>query len=242
MESKCSKYWRVGMACPAKQLAPGLEEPTASIHPAAGPANSRSIAFGADPASATSIPIPGYNAPALPLKPTRDPSLSLIALSGLEPSGPVMVEVPLVQNNSTFSAASTLSGRRVGFAQRWGHDQTPIEHGVTFLRALDVLCRAGTNLVPVPARHADDPRPGGNEIDELVHAYQLDALVADSQNVAFHDACWSGYPRLNEPLEDGAVLWFYGARWSKDSLTALVLGYRSARRLGVQKVLNNPTG
>ncbi|MBI6635112.1 hypothetical protein YA0871_20825 [Pseudomonas paralactis] len=231
MENKCSKYWRVGMACPPKQPAPELEERFASVPPSTDCAGSRGIAFDAGAIPASRIPIPGYNAPALPLKPARDPSLSLIALSGLEPSGPVMVQVPLVHNNSAFSAAPTLSGRRVGFAQRWGHDQAAIEHGAAFLHALDVLRRAGTNVVAVPARRADDPHPGGNEIDELVHAYQLDALVADSQNAAFHDACWSGYPRLNEPLEDGAVLWFYGARWSKDSLAALVLGYRNFQRL-----------
>lgn len=233
------------MACPSQPV-PRLADPvclaSTGVDTCTDPNGSRGIAFERDSTPASSVSIPGYNAPALPLKPTRDPSLSLIALSGLEPWGPVMVEVPLVQNNSIFSTTSTLSGRRVGFAQRWEHDQVPIEHAATFLRALDVLRRAGTRLVPVPARHADAPQSGGNEIDELVHAYQLDALVADSQSAAFHGAYWGGYPGFNEPLEGGATLWFYGARWSKDALTALVQEYRNAScPTGVRHTLNNPT-
>ena len=68
-------------------------------------------------------------------------------------------------------------------------------------------------------------------IDELVRAFRLDALVSDSRSSAFHSACWSGYPGVGAPLEDGATLWFYGARWAKDWLPALVQGYQNVCRL-----------
>ncbi|MEB2648284.1 hypothetical protein SOP86_21845 [Pseudomonas canadensis] len=85
-----------------------------------------------------------------------------------------------------------------------------------------------------------------NEIDELVRAFRLDALVSDSRNSAFHSACWSGYPGFGTPLEDGATLWFYGARWAKDWLPVLVLGYQNGRRLMERQdeppaALNYPT-
>ena len=256
MESDCRKSSRTGVAHPSGQPVPALGEP-ACLAPAPGHASNDNaslggIAFGVAAHSQINpeggVPIPGYNAPALPLKPQRDPSLSLIALSGVDPSGPVMVEVPLVQNNSAFTADQGLSGRRIGFAERFvlGHQHEPIEHSPSFLAALGILRRAGAQLVPVPAHRANDTLRSRNEIDERVHEYRLDALVSDSQSTAFHGACWSGYPGLGEPLEDGATLWFYGARWSKDSLATLVQAYRSARRLmdqqdGLPGALNNPT-
>ena len=60
--------------------------------------------------------------------------------------------------------------------------------------------------------------------------FRLPAMVSDSRSSAFHGACWSGYAGFGEPFGDGATLWFYGARWAKDWLPALVQGYRSARR------------
>lgn len=235
MDEKCRKYWPVRVPClPVQPLSSLVEPAPTGLAPEA--ASRHGIAFGVEPLPGMShesgIPIPGYDAPGLPLKTVRDPSLSLIALSGIDPSAPVMVEVPLVQNNTTFTATSALTGRRVGVAERFD-DNTPIEHHASFLRALEILRRAGTHLVPVPARAAR----GGlhftlqsrNEVDELVSEYRLDAVLSDSRSGAFHSACWSGYPGLGEPLEDGATLWFYGARWSKAALATLVQGYRSVR-------------
>ncbi|OIN44460.1 hypothetical protein BLL37_02130 [Pseudomonas azotoformans] len=143
-----------------------------------------------------------------------------------------MVEVPLVQNNTTFTATSVLQGRRLGFAERFVEDAEHqlIEHSPSFLRALDILRRSGAVLVPVLA-YRTGALHARNEIDGLVHEYRLDALISDSRSSAFHEACWSGYPGLGEPLEDGATLWFYGARWAKAWLVALVREYRSSRRL-----------
>ena len=253
MDEKCRKLWQAGVSCPTGQPAPGSLDPTIQAPPCTEHGSPHGIAFGVDPRSQAPsqvrVPVPGYDSPGLPLRPVRDPSLSLIALSGVDPSGPVMVEVPLVQNNSSFIAANVLAGRRVGFAERYsrGNDHEAIEHRAPFRRALDILRQAGVHLLPVPAQRADETlRFTHNEIDELVNEYRLDALVSDSQSAAFHAACWSGYPMLGEPLGDGATLWFYGARWSKDALTALVQGYRNTRRLldvqdGLPVTLNNPT-
>lgn len=190
------------------------------------------IAFGAQPKGG--VLIPGYDAPALPLKPPRDPSLSLIALSGVDPSGPVMVEVPLVQNNTTFTASQALAGMRLGFADRWvrGHEYEQIQHTAAFLKALGVLRRAGAQLVAVPAQRPDETlrvnQQTYNEIDAHVSEYRLDALVSDSHNAAFHTACWNGYPRVGEPLGEGEMVWFYGTRWSADALMAVMQTYRRA--------------
>ncbi|WP_226456191.1 hypothetical protein [Pseudomonas sp. AF03-9] len=237
MDEKCRKICAVRVPCLPVQVLPTFVEPAPAGHvPEA--AGRRGIAFSVEPLAGmpheVSIPIPGYDAPAIPFKTVRDPSLSLIALSGIDPSGPVMVEVPLVQNNTTFTATPALAGRRVGVAERFD-DQTPIEHHASFLRALEILRRAGAHLVLVPARAAKGDLhftlQSLNEVDELVSEYRLDAVVSDSRTGAFHSACWNGYPALNEPLEDGATLWFYGARWSKAMLAALVQGYRSVRAL-----------
>lgn len=243
MEDTCKKLWHAGIPCPVAHPVGGpLESAALASTLARAAADSpRGIDFGVTPRSdvppRNNPPIPGYDAPALPLKPTRDPSLSLLAVSGIEPSGEVMVEVPLVQNNTTFSTEKTLAGRRIGFAERFvqGNRHTPIEHRAAFLGALDTLRRAGALLVPVPAQRVDDTLQFNlrtrNEIDDHMSEYRLDALVSDSRTPAFHAACWSGYPGLGEPLEGGATLWFYGARWSRDSLAALVREYRQARNI-----------
>ncbi|WP_238785926.1 hypothetical protein [Pseudomonas sp. S35] len=171
------------------------------------------------------------------MKTLRDPALALCALSGVDPTEPVMVEVPLVHGDNTLTTAKALEGRRVGFADRYrgGNGHELIEHREPFLRALDILRRAGAQLLSVPAQRTDDilrfNQNGRNEIDELVSEFQLDALVSDSQSAAFHAACWSGYPVFGEPLGDGTTCWFYSARWSKDSLATLIQAYRSARCL-----------
>lgn len=245
MESKCSKNPRMAATCPLGQPVAALMD-MAGRAPACSPPPAdqtppRSIAFGVDQHLQVhpkdGVLIPGYNVPALPIKPVRDPALTLIALSGIEPEGPVMVEVPLVQNNSTFTPDSALAGRRVGFADRYGRggEHEPIKQRAPFTRALALLRQAGVLLLPVPAQRVDDSLQFDlhtrNEIDDLMNEYRLDALVSDSQSAAFHGACWSGYPRLGEPLGEGTTLWFYGARWSKDSLATLVQGYRSVRGL-----------
>jgi hypothetical protein len=260
MDNKCRKFSRVNAVCLVGQpLSPLLDmtgPAPACPRPSADQAPPRSIAFDVDPHPQIhpkgGVLIPGYNVPALPIKPMRDPSLTLIALSGIDPEGPVMVEVPLVQSNSTFTAMQALAGTRVGYADRYGRGDghEPIEHRAPFMRALDVLRRAGAQLLPVPAQRVDDTLTFNlrthNEIDELVNEHRLDALVSDSQSAAFHGACWSGYPRFAEALDGGATLWFYGARWSKESLAALAQGYRNACCLenaqhGLPGVLNNPT-
>lgn len=234
MNEECKKYWRVGMACPPGQPLSSPVESSSTTPEAFTPlgesASPPGIAFGVQPKGG--VPIPGYDAPALPLKPPRDPSLSLIALSGVDPSGPVMVEVPLVQNNTASAPSQTLAGRRFGFADRWvrGHEYEPIQHSAAFLKALGILRRAGAQLVAVPAQRPDETLhftlQTHNEIDAHVGEHRLDALVSDSHNAAFLTACWNGYPRVGEPLGEGQTLWFYGTRWSGDSLVAVMQTYR----------------
>ena len=241
MEGKGRTSWHGG-TCPTGHAVSALLESAVSApllkQLLNEPASAHGIAFGSDPQSHAHpegrIPIPGYTSPALPLKPVRDPSLSLIALSGVDPSGPVMVEVPLVQNNNVLAVSQALAGRRIGFAERFVQGE-PLEHTTAFLNALDVLRRAGAQLVPVLAQRSDDSLlfdlQTRNEIDAHVSENRLDALVSDSRSAAFHAACWNGYPVHGEPLEEGATVWFYGARWSKDALQALVQEYRSAQGL-----------
>ncbi len=260
MESKSNKYLRPGAVCQVGQPLSSLLDmtcPEPAVHrPCSDQSPPRSIEFDVHPRLQTysngSVLIPGYNAPALPIKTMRDPSLTLIALSGIEPQAPVMVEVPMVQNNNPFTVKQTLAGRRVGYADRYGRgdDHEPIQHRAPFMAALNVLRRAGVQLLPVPAQRLDRDLTldlhTQNEIDGLVSRYRLDALVSDSESAAFHRACWSGYPRFGEALDEGSTLWFYGARWSKESLAALVQGYRNASCLGnaqhgLPGVLNNTT-
>lgn len=252
MDIECRKSLQLGVPCrlgppsPLSSSAEKVDLRTAQPIPSGDTAGPRGIAFGSvsdgDRPVAAGIPIPGYDAPALPVKPGRDPSLLLIALSGVDPSAPVMVEVPLVQNNTTFTPDRGLAGLRVGVAKRYvrGDDHEPVEHRAPFLLALDALRLAGAELVPVPAQRADDRLKFNlhtcNEIDALTRQYRLDAVVSDSQSAAFHDACWAGYPGLGEPLGDGSTMWFYGARFSKDLPPVLVQRYRSARRLMLEQV------
>lgn len=232
----CRAHWRSGMPCRPGLSLPVTEE-AGSVEPAAEsvyakPENlSRAgIVFGAAQVVGAA-PIPGYNAPALPARPARDPALSLAALSGIDPTGPVMVEVPLVLNNTSFTASQMLSGWRIGFADRYvqGGHREAVEHSEALCAAFDLLRQAGAHLVPVDARREDSSLQfslQSNEIDDLMTAHRLDALVSGSESVAFHRACISGYPSLCEPLGDGAKLWFYGAQWSRDALPLLLHAYR----------------
>lgn len=235
MELDCKKKWQLGTLCRLGGASPVSGE-LACLEPAASPAkinrtSPSGIVFGAEH-SESAVRIPGYNALPPLVRTVRDPSLSLIALSGIEPTGPVMVEVPLVLNNTGFTATQMLAGWRIGFAGRYvrgGHAE-PVEHSSALRRAFDTLRQAGAQLVAVDAQCADDSLEFTvqvtNEIDDLVTRHRLDALVSDNLSNAFHDACLSGYPSLCEPVEDGVQLRFYSARWSRDSLTALVQAYR----------------
>lgn len=239
MDDRCRKYWLPFSLCSnaqqehsATECVPAL--PLSDTHREPG-AQGR-IVFGAaaqsSERSSSGTPMPRFDVPGPMMKTVRDPALSLIALSGIDPSGPVMVEVPLVHNNSAFIAAQALAGWRVGFADRYrrGKDEEPIEHGAAFMGALDTLRQAGAHVVPVPALWTDETLlfdlHTHNEIDDLVAQYRLDALLSDSHSRAFHGACWSGYAVFDVPLEGGATLWFYGARSAKDSLAVMVEAYR----------------
>ena len=178
------------------------------------------------------VPIPGYNALPPLMRSARDPSLLLNALSGIDPTGPVMVEVPLVLNNTTFTASQLFSGWRIGFADRYvcSGQGSPAYHSAAMRRAFDILRQAGARLVPVNAQRAHGSvqfTPNSrNEIDELVAEHLLDALMSDGKSAAFHGACRSGHASLCDTLEDGTQLWFYGPSWSRDTLPTLLDVYR----------------
>ncbi|MCR4541253.1 hypothetical protein NUV89_22935 [Pseudomonas sp. 18.1.10] len=193
--------------------------------------NPSGIVFGAaHPEGA--VRIPGYNALAPHVKTVRDPSLSLIALSGIEPTGPVMVEVPLVLNNTTFASSKVMAGWRIGYVGRYvrAGRAEPVEQGSALRQVLEVLRQAGVQWVAVDVKRADQTLEftlqACNDIDDLVTRYRLDALVSVEGNAAFQGACASGYRSICIPLEGGMKLWFYGARWSRDSLDTLAQAYR----------------
>lgn len=235
MECKCKKYWQAGLPCPTGQPVSALTDASAQATTAQEHTSPRGIVFGVDPqahGTRGGVPIPGYDAPGLALKPPRDPSLSLIALSGIDPSGPLMAEVPPVMNNSPFTRTQVLVGWRIGFANRYvgpGASEA-VDHSPAFLQALDTLRSAGAQLVALDALRGDRANPfvayTRNEIDERVGEHSLDALVSESKSAAFHGACASGYPGACELLEDGTKLWFYGARWAGDRILVLVRFYR----------------
>jgi aspartyl-tRNA(Asn)/glutamyl-tRNA(Gln) amidotransferase subunit A len=172
------------------------------------------------------------------MKTVRDPSLSLIALSGLDPVGQVMVEVPPIMENNAAKSAPALADWRIGFADgylRNGVRET-VEHSSGFLQALEVLKAAGAEVVPVEAQLPDAAYftlESSNEIDKRINEHRLDALVSDGQSPAFHLFCKTGYPGVCQIFSDGlqgtrVVLWFYGARWARDSLSVLVRVYQQA--------------
>lgn len=250
MDERCKKYWYPGMSCRPQQALPIPVEGAAlgvlAIQPPTDTAGPGTIVFGAE-RSQVIAPIPGFNAPALPMRPVREPELSLIALSGIDPAEPVMVDVPPVFNTSTFTASRALVGRRIGYADRYVRDGQfePAEHRAVLRQAFDILRQAGAQLVAVDAQRVDDSLKFSlcnlNEIDELVSGHGLDALVSDELSAAFHAACTSGYPKASEVLEDGTRLWFYSARWSRDLLTTLVRAYRQSCQEQLQGALNSPT-
>ncbi len=182
---------------------------------------------------------PRFDIPGPMMKTVRDPSLSLIALSGLDPEGPVMAEVPLVMESDALKVRPALADWRIGFADEYLHDGVleAVEHSNGFLLALEVLRASGADVVPVVAQLPDTPEQfslaSGNEIDKRVSEHRLDALVSDGQSPAFHLFCKTGYPGVCQIFSDGlqgtrVVLWFYGARWARDSLSVLVRVYQQA--------------
>lgn len=215
MDDKCWKTRQVWLFCPLGDV-PAESAPAG--HTAVG-ACTRAITFGVEPAVHTlrenGPPIPGYDSPALPLKPSRDPALSLIALSGVEPPEPVMVEVPLVMNNSAFSPAQEIAGWRIGFAH-WP------EHSTCFLQTLNALRLAGALMVPVDVRW--------DEIDKCVIENRLDALICQESSPAFLRARSTGNPSVSEVLEDGTRIWLYGAQWAGDRLSCLTRVLRQVLR------------
>jgi hypothetical protein len=232
MEKDCRTHWQLGMPCHLEPLT-GEEMSSAHVpvHSHPDKANLAGVVFAAEHSRGVA-PIPGYNTLAPLMRAVRDPALSLIAVSDVDPTGPVMVEVPLVLNNTTFTPSQMLSGWRIGFADRYvcGDHREPVEHSAALRRAFEVLRQAGAQLVPVDARRENYSLQfslqRSNEIDELVTAHRLDALVSDEQSAAFHGACTNGYPSLCEPLEEGAKLWVYGARWARDALPTLLCAFR----------------
>lgn len=173
------------------------------------------------------------------MKTVRDPSLSLIALSGVDPAGPVMVAVPPVMENNAAKSVPVLADWRIGFADQYLRNgvRETVEHSSGFLQALEVLKDAGAEVVPVQAQLPDAAAyftlASSNQIDERVSEHRLDALVSDGQSPAFHGFCKTGYPGVCQLFNDDlngtkVVLWFYGARWARDSLSALVRIYQQA--------------
>ena len=232
--------------CQPAQSLPFVERAPTGHAPEA--ASQRGIAFGVEPLPGipheSGIPIPGYNAPGLALKPVRDAELSLIALGRIAPSTPVMVEVPLVQDSTVYMTPQTLAGSRIGFAQQYqrGSGFEAIEHSVAFLRVLKLLGQAGAQMVPVSAQHWDAmfhfDVQSHNEIDDLVVRHRLDALVAEGDRGAFHGACESGYPSHCEILEQGVKLWIYGSRGTHLRLGVLA---QTCQRLFTQSSMVKPT-
>lgn len=192
------------------------------------------ITFGSSPGASEhaqgGVPSPRVDVPGPMMKTVRDPALLLTALSGVDPSGPVMVEVPLVLNNSAFTRSQELAGWRIGFANRYVGASDMLEHSAAFVQALNILRSAGALLVPLDAQRVDLANQftlgTRNEIDERVGEYHLDAIVCESKNTAFHGACESGSAGMCELLEGGTMLWFYAARWAGERLRVLVGIYR----------------
>lgn len=215
MDDKCWKTRQVGLFCRLGDI-PTEHSPTGA---SAGSARPGGISFGAESTThaprEVATPIPGYNAPALPMKPSRDPALSLIALSGAPPAEQVMVEVPLVLNNSAFTPAHELAGWRIGFDHRHARS-------ACLLDALQVLRLAGALTVPVDV--------AWDRIDQCVIEYRLDALICEQGSPGFQSAQDNGNPCACEVLEDATRVWFYGARWAGERLTGLTRVFRQVLR------------
>ena len=248
MDDKSRKVTASGSLCLFKQSVSG----DGSVPPACALTVSKGVMFGTDTGGAIvgsgahqsglefdspSGYGPRFDIPGPMMRTVRDPSLSLIALSGVDPEGPVMVEIPPVADSGHLINTPPLAGSRIGFASEYvaGDGRETIEHSAHFAQVLNVLRAAGAELVPVYARLTDDTghftlHPG-NEINDRVTENRLDGLVSDAQSAAFHQAATAGNPRIRIPTgagPDGVLTfaWLYGAYWAGDRLAALAQGCR----------------
>ena len=244
MEEKCRTTLSPGTPCSVELPSALNAFTTMSCAPAGAmehvPGSRGGIEY--QPATASAAQGPRFDIPGPMMKTVRDPSLSLIALSGLDPVGPVMVEVPPVMDNSATKSTPALADWRIGFADEYLHNDVRevVEHSNGFLQALEVLKAAGAEVVPVLALLPDSTAhftlASSNEIDQRVSEYRLDALVSDGQSPAFHGYCKTGYPGVCQIFNDDlhgtkVVLWFYGARWARESLSALIRVYQQAMQV-----------
>lgn len=246
MDEKSRKVTASGALCLFKQPAAGDSSVALGCTPTVG----KGVVFGSDTGgaivsssaqqgglefAATSGYGPRFDIPGPLMRTVRDPSLSLTALSGVDPEGPVMVEIPPVADAGHLRNTPSLAGSRIGFASEYvaGDVRETIEHSALFARVLNELRTAGAELVPVYARLTDDSRhftlDPGNEINDRVTENRLDGLVSDAQSGAFHQASTSGNPSFRvatgaDAEERSLVVWFYGAHWAGDRLAALVRG------------------
>jgi len=182
---------------------------------------------------------PRFDIPGPLMRSARDPAFSLSALSGVDPEGPVMVQIPPVADPGHFRNISLLTSSRIGFASEYvsGNVRQPVEHSVHFSLVLSALRAAGAQLLPVHATLVDDTRhftlDQSNEINDRITENRLDMLVVDAQSRAFHRASAEGNPRLCVPIgidADGiaTAVWFYGAHWAGDRWAVLVRGCQQA--------------
>jgi len=220
MDDNGRKVTASGALCLFKQTVSG----DSSVPPACAPTVSQGVVFGADPAGvivrsgdhpsglefgSSSGYGPRFDIPGPMMRAVRDPSLSLIALGGVDPEGPVMVEIPPVADAGHLINTRPLAGSRIGFASEYvaGDVRETIEHSAHFAQVLNVLRTAGAELVPVHARVMDDARhftlDPGNEINDRVTENRLDGLVSDAQSAAFHQAATAGNPRIRIPTGTG---------------------------------------
>lgn len=248
MEDKCRKTLAPCVPCPVgvHSVFHGFEKSVCAPSTQPGLANAVGVSRGGVEFQTSAAPVaatfttaqgPRFDIPGPMMKTVRDPSLSLIALSGLDPAGPVMVEVPPITDNSAAKSSPALATWRIGFADEYLRNgvRETVEHSSGFLQALEVLKAAGAEVLPVVAQLPDDAAyfalASSNEIDDRVSEHCLDALVSDGQSPAFHGFCKTGYPGVCQIFNDATdgthvVLWFYGARWARDSLSALVRVYQ----------------
>lgn len=243
MDDNGRKVTASGALCLFKQTISG----DSSVSPPCAPTVSKGVVFGADTCGvivssgdhpsglefgSSSGYGPRFDIPGPMMRAVRDPSLSLIALGGVDPEGPVMVEIPPVADAGHLINTRPLAGSRIGFASEYvaGDVRETIEHSAHFAQVLNVLRTAGAELVPVFARVMDDARhftlDPGNEINDRVTENRLDGLVSDAQSAAFHQAATAGNPRIRIPIGTGpdgvsTFVWFYGAYWAGDGLAAL---------------------
>lgn len=248
MDEKSRKVPASGAPCLFKQPVSG----ESSAPPSCAPTACKGVVFGGKAAGAITDSAPpqgglefgissGYgprfDIPGPMMHTVRDASLSLIALSGVDPQAPVMVEIPPVADAGHLRHTPSLAGSRIGFASEYvaGGVRETIRHSAHFVLVLNALRAAGAQLVAVTARLADDTRhftlDPGNEINDRVTENRLDGVVAAAHSATFEQASAAGNPSFCVPAgmdADGVarVVWFYGAHWAGDRLAALVRGCR----------------